>query len=277
MGVTPSRLLHLAGGCALAATLLGGCAAPPEGPAPVTTSAADVEQLRVEVLGSTPHDPAAFTQGLELDGGVLYEGTGLVGSSTVRRTDPATGAVEREVDLDPELFGEGITVAGDDLWQITWQDGIAIRRDPVTLAERSRTSYDGEGWGLCTQTGDAGTAPRLVMSDGTPTLTFRDPTTFEATGSVEVTVDGTPVRNLNELECVGGDVWANLWQTDQVVRIDPTDGRVTAVVDATGLLPADQRAGADVLNGIAAVPGTDRFLLTGKLWPTTFEVRFVPA
>jgi glutaminyl-peptide cyclotransferase len=258
----------------LAALLVAGCGA---GADPLTSPTTDpgVVRLRPEVLATTPHDRTAFTQGFELDGGVLFEGTGLEGRSSVRRTDPATGAVTASVPLDPSLFGEGITVAGDTLWQITWQDHVAFRRDPVTLAETGQVSYDGEGWGICDDT--SGAAPRLVMSDGTDTLTFRDPTTFAATGTVAVTLAGAPLRELNELECVDGQVWANVWQTDQVVRIDPVDGRVTAVVDATGLLPADQRAGADVLNGIAAVPGTDRFLLTGKLWPTTFEVRFVPS
>ncbi|GAB2932326.1 glutaminyl-peptide cyclotransferase [Rhodococcus aerolatus] len=262
----------------LATVVLAGCGSGPSQaqPAPASTTAPGVEHLRPDVLATTPHDPQAFTQGFELDGGVLFEGTGLEGRSSVRRTDPATGAVTAQVALDPSLFGEGLTLAGDSLWQITWQDHVAFRRDPVTLAETGRASYEGEGWGLCTQA-DAPGGPRLVMSDGTDRLTFRDPTTFAATGGVAVTLAGAPLREINELECVDGQVWANVWQTDSIVRIDPTSGDVTAVVDATGLLPTDQRRGADVLNGIAAVPGTDRFLLTGKLWPTTFEVRFVPA
>lgn len=274
MGVPRHRLLPV-----LAALLVTATACGSDAPtaAPAGTPAPGVERLRVEVLATTPHDPQAFTQGLEVDGDTLLEGTGLEGRSSVRRTDAATGTVLTEVDLDPALFGEGLTVAGDDLWQLTWQDGVAFRRDPTTLAERGRATYDGEGWGLCAEDASATSAARLVMSDGTDRLTFRDPATFDATGSVAVTLGGAPLTELNELECVDGAVWANVWQTDSIVRIDPATGQVTATVDATGLLTDEQRAGADVLNGIAAVPGTDRFLVTGKLWPTVFEVRFVPA
>jgi len=132
--------------------------------------------------------------------------------------------------------------------------------------------YDGEGWGVCHAEG----AGRLLMSDGTDRLTFRDPESFAETGSVQVTLDGAPLMEINELECVGDEVWANVWRTDRIVRIDPASGRVSAEVDASGLLSADERAGADVLNGIAGVPGTDEFLITGKYWPTLLRVRFVP-
>lgn len=221
----------------------------------------------VAVLAAIPHDTSAFTQGLELVDGVLYEGTGLEGESTVRRVDPATGEVRRRVDLPAPLFGEGITVVDDRLWQITWQDGVAIERDRSTLAEVRRVTYEGEGWGLC-RDGD-----RLVMSDGSARLTFRDPRTFAATGSVSVAEGGRPVARLNELECVRGQVWANVWQTDRIVRIDPTDGRVTASFDLGPVRPADVPR-SDVLNGIAAVPGTDEFLVTGKNWPVMLRVRF---
>lgn len=246
--------------------LVAGCSATP------TETTSDT-RLRPEVLATIPHDPEAFTQGLELVDGVLYEGTGLEGESTIRTVDPDTGAVERTADLAPDLFGEGITVTGDTIWQLTWQDGVALRRDRATLAEVGRAEYDGEGWGLCHDT-EAG---RLIMSDGTDKLTFRDVRTFATTGEVRVRgTDGKPVTRLNELECVPGDgVYANVWQTDEIVRIDPADGRVTATVDLAGLLPEEDRAGTDVLNGIAHVPGTDEFLVTGKLWPSMFRVRFV--
>lgn len=247
-----------------AVLLLSAACAPPPGGSAVAPAA---EPTGFEVLGEVPHDPAAFTQGLELVDGVLYEGTGLRGRSSIRRVDPGTGEVERRVDLPGELFGEGITVVDDRIWQLTWRDGVAIERDRETLAEVRRVTYEGEGWGLC-RDGD-----RLVMSDGTDELTFRDPETFAETGSTRVTRDGRPVRQLNELECVGGRVWANVWQTDEVVRIDPADGRVTATVDLSGLRPADVPP-SDVLNGIAAVPGTDEFLVTGKNWPTMFRIRF---
>ncbi|MDG4833814.1 glutaminyl-peptide cyclotransferase [Solwaraspora sp. WMMD1047] len=230
-------------------------------------------RLRVEVLGTVPHDTSAFTQGLELHDGILYEGTGLEGRSQIRALDPDTGQVQQQVALPAEVFGEGITVVDDTIWQLTWQDGIAYQRDRATLAERRQVTYPGEGWGICH---DAD-RDRLVMSDGTDRLTFRDPDTFEPAATVAVTLDGQPLRSLNELECVGEKVWANVWQTDQIVRIDPATGTVDAVVDAAGLLTPDERAGADVLNGITAVPCTDNFLITGKLWPKMFRVRFVPA
>ena len=233
---------------------------------------AAVRRLGVEVLGTRPHERTAFTQGLEIHDGQLFEGTGLNGSSAVTRTDLGTGRVTARSGLPAEFFGEGITVAGPILWQLTWKNAVAIARDPRTLDERGRVRYDGEGWGLCAQ------PERLVMSDGSATLTFRDRTTFAETGTVDVTEAGRPVTELNELECTpDGRVWANVWQTDRIVEIDPGSGAVVAVVDATGLLPDDQADGADVLNGIAAIPDTDEFLITGKLWPTTFRVRFTSA
>ncbi|WP_181779158.1 glutaminyl-peptide cyclotransferase [Pseudonocardia pini] len=224
---------------------------------------------RVEVLGTLPHDPTAFTQGLELapdDPGTLYEGTGLVDRSQLRELDAATGAVRRAVPLPAGLFGEGITVVGPRIWQLTWQDGVALEWDRATFTLLRRVPVQGEGWGLCAE------PTRLVRSDGTDRLRFHDPETFAETGSVAVTLDGAPVTELNELECVDGQVWANVWRTDRIVRIDPATGAVTAEVDASGLLTREQRAGTDVLNGIAHVSG-DEYLLTGKRWPETFRVR----
>ncbi|WP_394614118.1 glutaminyl-peptide cyclotransferase [Lentzea sp. JNUCC 0626] len=228
-------------------------------------SAPEAAKPQVEVLQKIPHDTSAFTQGLELVDGVLYEGTGLEGESTMRALDPATGNVQKKVDLPPELFGEGITVVGDTIWQITWQNGVAIERDRRTLNELRRVSYQGEGWGIC----DDGR--RLIMSDGTAKLTFRDQRTFAETGSVQVTRDGQPLTQLNELECVGGKVWSNVWKTDEIVRIDPGNGQVLNTYDLSSLKPSGD---VDVLNGIAHVPGTDEFLVTGKNWPTIFRVRF---
>jgi len=235
-------------------------------------SAAPTEQLRVEVLARYPHDTAAFTQGLELAGSDLYEGTGQYGESELRVVDLASGTVRRRVSLPETAFGEGITVLESRIWQITWREGIAYERDRETLDVLREVTYDGEGWGICHD--DA--ADRLVMSDGTDRLTFRDPATFDPTGSVTVTRDGTPLRDINELECVDGQVWANVWRTDEIVRIDPATGQVVAEVDAGDLLTGAEQAGVDVLNGIAAVPGTDDFLITGKYWPALFRVRFVP-
>lgn len=232
-------------------------------------SAQSIPVLRPEVLAEVPHDPSAFTQGLELHEGTLYEGTGLEGRSQLRVLDPATGEVQRAESLPGQLFGEGIAVAGDRIWQLTWQDGVVLEWDRATLTLRQQLPLDGEGWGLCND------GTRLVRSDGTDRLRFHDPVTFAETGSVTVTIDGEPVTQLNELECVDGQVWANVWPSDVLVRIDPASGRVTAAVDAAGLVDPEQRANADaVLNGIAALDN-DEYLLSGKLWPVSFRVRFV--
>lgn len=225
--------------------------------------------LRPEVLGELSHDPTAWTQGLEISGGVLYEGTGQVGRSQLRELDLATGELRRATQLPDGLYGEGIAVVDDRIWQLTWRDGVALEWDRATLRLLRQVPIDGEGWGLCRE-GD-----RLVRSDGTARLRFHDPSTFTEVGSVAVTLDGEPVSALNELDCVAGQVWANVFQTDRLVRIDPADGRVTAVVDATGLLDGPRRADANVLNGIAAAGG-EEFVLTGKYWPAMFRVRFVP-
>jgi glutaminyl-peptide cyclotransferase len=254
---------------------LAGCSTPE----PAGGGTGGPERLQVEVVASYPHDPTAFTQGLELRDGILYEGTGLYGESEIRVVEPETGQVQQAEPLPAETFGEGLTVVGDRIWQLTWQDRTAFLRDRATLAELDRASYQGEGWGLCYDQ----PRERLVMSDGTPRLTFRDPTSFAEIGTVTVTRDGTPLAQINELECTADRVWANVWQTDEIVRIDPDTGRVDAVVNAAGLLTEAERAGADVLNGIAAAPGfggagsaEDTFLVTGKLWPRMFLVRFVP-
>lgn len=229
----------------------------------------ETPRWRIEVLGTRPHDPGAFTQGLDVAGEVLYEGTGKPGQSLVRATDLGTGTELARADLPAPLFGEGVAHTGAAVWQLTWQDGIAVERDPATLAERRRVRYEGEGWGLCTREGS------LVMSNGSDTLTFRDPATFEITGSTRLT--GHNEARLNELDCApDGSVYANNWPGTEILRIDPDSGAVLATIDGSGLLSAAQRATADVLNGIAHLPGTDRFLVTGKYWPTVFEVRFVP-
>jgi glutaminyl-peptide cyclotransferase len=231
---------------------------PPDGAAPV---------VRPEIVATYPHDPAAFTQGLEMAGdGTLLEGTGLEGSSDVRRVDLATGEVLLDVDLPADVFGEGITVLGDRLFQLSWTEGIAFVRDSGTLEETARFAYLGEGWGL---TNDG---VSLIMSDGSSTLTFRDPDTFDAVRAVDVTDAGQPVTRLNELEYVDGLVYANVWQTDLVAVIDAASGRVVRWLDLAGLLTRDQENGADVLNGIAHRPDTGTLLVTGKLWPALFEI-----
>ncbi len=231
------------------------------------------ERLTVRVLARYPHDPQAFTQGLLWHDGKLYESTGLYGSSSLRRVDLESGRVEAQAPLPRELFGEGLALAGDQLVQLTWQEGRALRWSPAALALVGEWRFDGQGWGL------AWDGRRLVQSDGSARLTFRDPHTFAVTGTLEVTDRGKPVALLNELEAVDGALYANLWTLDDIVRIDPASGEVTARIDASPLHQemAEKGAGADaVLNGIAWRPETRTFLLTGKLWPTLFEVRLVP-
>ncbi|MFE7840809.1 glutaminyl-peptide cyclotransferase, partial [Streptomyces sp. NPDC057474] len=228
-----------------------------------------VEQLGVKVLETLPHDPKAYTQGLEMMGRTLYEGTGLAGQSSIRLGPPGRPPTVR-ADLPTLLFGEGITVLGPTLWQLTWRNHVAIERDARTLAELRRVPYAQEGWGVCHQSRRG----RLVTSDGSSRLTFRDPRTLAATGEVAVTLHDRPVPQLNELECVGDSVYANVWPSNRIVRVNADTGAVTAEIDASGLLTSRQQH-TDVLNGIAAVPGTDEFLLTGKWWPKMFRVAFV--
>ncbi|MCC5954412.1 MAG: glutaminyl-peptide cyclotransferase [Acidimicrobiia bacterium] len=218
-----------------------------------------------------PADATAFTQGLEVTSdGRLFESTGQYGSSDIREVDLATGEVLRLRPLDDSEFGEGLTVVGDRLIVLTWQENTAIVVDPDTFEDIERFTYEGQGWGLCYD-GD-----RLVMSDGSAQLTFRDPDTFEVVGNVVVRLDDQPLVRINELECVDDRVYANVWQTEDIVIIDPESGVVETVIDASGLLSRAEAARVDVLNGIAAVPGTDEFLITGKNWPSMFRVRFVP-
>jgi glutamine cyclotransferase len=236
---------------------------------PATGAPRRIEELTLQVVNVYPHDTRAFTQGLVYWERGLYESTGLVGRSSLRRVEPQSGAIEAQVGLDPPFFAEGLARVGDELYQLTWQNGRAFVWKLSTFSRVREHSYSGEGWGLCYD------GQRLVMSDGSDRLTFRDPRSFNETGSVRVVRAGQPVQQLNELECVDGLVYANIWQTDRIARIDPGSGEVTGWIDASGLLKGSERMGADVLNGIAYVPERGTFLVTGKLWPRIFEVRFV--
>jgi glutamine cyclotransferase len=220
-----------------------------------------------EVVNVYPHDHNAFTQGLVFDGETLYEGTGLNSRSSLRRVDLTTGEVLQQVDLKPEYFGEGIVVWQDQIVQLTWQSQLGFVYDKTTFAPQRTFTYPTEGWGI-TQDGR-----RLIMSDGSPTLYFWDPATFKPVDSVDVYDINGPVEELNELEYVNGEVFANIWQTDYIARIDPVSGQVLGWIDLSGLLPADERAGADVLNGIAYKPESDQLYVTGKLWPHLYEIR----
>jgi glutamine cyclotransferase len=242
----------------------------------LTTSRTPV--LTPVVAARFPHDRTAFTQGLQyLGGGVLLESTGQVGESGVRRVDLKTGRVQASVATPlAQAFGEGSTVLDSVAYHITWQSGVAFAFDAQTLRETGRYRYTGEGWGL---TNDG---KYLIMSSGSPVLVWRDPKTFAIKRSVTVTDQGQPVRNLNELEYVQGSVYANVWLTDRIAKIDPATGKVTAWIDVSALMrevsTAATRAGKpltfdDVPNGIAFIPERGTLLLTGKRWPTLFEVK----
>jgi glutaminyl-peptide cyclotransferase len=235
--------------------------------------------LEAEVVRTIPHDVTAFTQGLVVHDGVLYESTGLVGKSTLRALDPATGRERQRAELPAEVFGEGLAVGADGrLVQLTWKDGVAYEWATETFQVERTFRYEGEGWGLTTL--DDGT---LVMSDGSDTLVERDPEDFGMVDSYRIDRVGGAADRLNELEWDGRSLWANRYQSTEILRIDPSCRSVTGVVDVQRLLDdaTDERpAGAGpvgVANGIAHLPGTDRYLLTGKNWPTMYEVVLAPS
>ena len=222
------------------------------------------------VVRSYPHDPAAFTQGLQWVDGFLYEGTGNHGASSIRKVRLETGEVLQKRDLEQQYFGEGIVVHKDELVQLTYKTEIGFVYDRATFAPKRTFRYQGEGWGLTSN------GTQLVMSDGSERLRLLDPASLKEIRRIPVTAAGTPVNNLNELEWVKNEILANIWLTDFVARIDPATGHVTGWVDLGGLLSPRDRAKADVLNGIAYDAAGDRLFVTGKWWPRLFEIRLVP-
>lgn len=267
-----SRPRHPLAALAVATTLtvVVGCSDDPADlSAPIEgDTVGEVPVYDVEVQAELPHDSSTFTQGLVLDAeGAMFESGGLAGGSKIQEVDPTTGEVVRAQPV-PEVFAEGLGYDGERLVQITWTEEEAYAYDPDTFELLETYTYDGEGWGLCHD------GEQWAMSDGSAQLTFRDTSTFEETGTVDVTLDGAAVEELNELECAKGRVYANIWKSDRIVEIDPSNGEVTAVIEAGGLLdPAP--GGEAVLNGIAYDEASDTFWLTGKLWPTLFRVQFV--
>jgi len=226
-----------------------------------------------KLVASYPHDCKAFTQGLQYVDGVLYEGTGQNGRSTVRKVDLKTGKPFKIVSLDPQYFGEGITFLNNKLYQLTWQSQIGFVYDGSSLQRLKTFRYGTEGWGI---TNDG---KQLIVSDGSSTLYFWDPETLHPVRKITVTDAGAPIANLNELEFIKGEIWANVWQTDRIARIDPQSGKVTAWVDLLGLLrPEDLSADCEpeVLNGIAYDAKGDRLFVTGKQWPKIYEIRLIP-
>jgi glutamine cyclotransferase len=218
------------------------------------------------IVHSYPHDPGAFTEGLEYRDGFLYESTGLNGKSSIRKVKIETGEVVQQRSLDREYFGEGITFWKDDLFGLTWTNEIAFVYDAKTFASRTSFTYKGEGWAL---THDAHS---LIMSDGSTQLRMLDPATFKERGRLTVTDGGVPIKYLNELEWVKGEIFANIYTTDYIVRIDPSNGHVTGWIDVRGMLP-HQNDGNTVPNGIAYDAEHDRLFVTGKNWPKLFEIR----
>ena len=234
---------------------------------PSQPAGASLPAFTYTVVRSYPHDPAAFTQGLQWVDGFLYEGTGNHGASSIRKVRLETGEVIQKRDLAPQYFGEGIVVHKDELVQLTYKTEIGFVYDRATFAPKRTFRYEGEGWGLTSD------GRNLLMSDGSDRLRVLEPATFKERGRIAVTAGGVPVPNLNELEYVKGEIFANVWQTEYVARIDPANGKVTGWIDLRGLLPPRDRATVDVLNGIAYDAAGDRLFVTGKWWPRLFEIR----
>ena len=232
---------------------------------------AQTPQYGYQVVHVYPHDRNAFTQGLEFRAGFLYEGTGLNGHSALRKVKLETGDVVQQITVAPEYFGEGITVINQQVIELTWRTQAGFVYDQNTFRQIRGFNYPGEGWGL------ANDGSQIYMSDGPPQIRVWDPVTLQEKRRITVRDGIAPVKYLNELEWVRGEIYANVWQTDKIVRISPTDGRVLGWIDLAGILPdADRTEHVDVLNGIAYDVLGDRLFVTGKLWPKLFEIRIVP-
>jgi glutamine cyclotransferase len=243
---------------------------------PARTAQAQGQGARFEflvprVIREIPHDAGAWMQGLLWHDGALYVSTGLYGRTSLRRLNPATGEIAQQRDVHRAYFGEGLALVGERLIQLTWQEKTAFVYDRATFELREVYSYFTQGWGLCFD------GRELFMSDGSSTLFVRDPATFEVSREISVQVTGQPLRNLNELECVDDVIYANLWTTDIIARIDKASGEVTAYIDAAALRARalEVFSGTNVTNGIAYNPQSKTFYVTGKLWPLIFEVEFV--
>lgn len=241
--------------------------------APGLPARAAVPVYGYEIVHTYPHDTQAFTEGLFYLNGFLYESTGIEHQSSIRKEKLETGEVLQKIDVPPQYFGEGIVNWKHHLISLTWKTQVGFVYDLNTLKLQRRFAYRGEGWAL-TQDGK-----RLIMSDGTPELRFLDPDSLQETGRITVTYEGKPLRQVNELEWVKGRIYANVWQTNMMILIEPASGAVTGVVDLSGLLgTAPLPPGPDsVLNGIAYDSIHDRLFVTGKNWPKLFEIRVLPA
>jgi glutaminyl-peptide cyclotransferase len=232
----------------------------------IPTSKSQAPIYGYSIVRSYPHDPEAFTEGLEFRDGFLYESTGLNGKSSIRKVKLETGEVVQNRNISRDYFGEGITFWKDDLFELTWISGVAFVYDAKTFELKKSFNYTGEGWALTHN------ASELIMSDGTPELRFIDPATFKEGRRLTVTDAGVPVRYLNELEWIKGEIYANVYTTDYIARIDPSNGHVTGWIDLRGMLPR-QNDGNTVPNGIAYDAAGDRLFVTGKYWPKLFEIK----
>lgn len=237
--------------------------------APTASAAPAVPVYSFQVVNTYPHDRTSFTQGLQYVDGVMYESTGMEGASLIRRYDLATGAVQAEHKIDQKYFGEGSVVLPDKIVSITWKNQKGFIFDRETLAPKGEFTYEGEGWGLTTD------GQKVYMSDGTSQIRVLDPATLQETSRIDVTMNGRPVAALNELEFIKGEIWANVFEADRIVRIDPATGKVNSVVYLANLLGPQDRRGVDVLNGIAYDQAGDRIFVTGKYWPKIFEIKLV--
>ncbi len=238
--------------------------------APSPTTAQSVPIYTFQIVHTYIHDREAFTEGLVYEGGILYEGTGLYGKSSLRKVDLETGKVKKKYDLPAEYFGEGIAIYEDKIIQLTWKEKTGQVYEKNSFKLLSRFSYPTEGWGITFD------GKRLIMSDGSSTLYFLDPRTFDITGNIKVYEKNISIIHLNELEYINGKIYANIWLTNNIAIIDPVSGQVIGWIDLTGILPSQElTAPVDVLNGIAYDTANDRLFITGKLWPWLFEIKLV--
>lgn len=278
LNVSPKRPTSVPGLAAFLVVLFGlvGCSSGSSGsenasPTPVVSAsvAVTVPTYTYEVVKSYPHDTSAFTQGLVYENGHLLESTGLNGRSSLREVDLATGAVLKKIDVPSQYFAEGLAEFHNKLYQLTWQANKGFVYDRTTFQKQSEFAYTGEGWGL------ADNDTSLILSDGTSKIRFLDPATFKVQRTINVTfADNRPLAELNELEYIEGEIYANVWQTDTIARIDPKTGKVLSWIDLSGLLPVGERTSqTDVLNGIAYDSAGKRLFVTGKLWPKIYEIK----
>lgn len=244
---------------------------PAPAPTPTVATAPAVPVYGYQVVATYPHDTTAFTEGLQFVDGAMYESTGMEGTSWVRRFDLATGAVQVQHDVDKQYFGEGVLVLPDKIISLTWKNQKGFIYDRATLKPTGEFTYKGEGWALTTD------GQKIFMSDGTSRIRILDPATLQETGGIDVKMNGRPVDQINELEFIKGEIWANIFQSDRIVRIDPATGNVTGVVYLANLLSPQDRRGVDVLNGIAYDSAGDRIFVTGKYWPKLFEIKLKDA